>query len=156
MIRNLYLKRYSSGKESTLGLLLYEKQFLSYTLENEYRQVKKQGHTRIPPGVYDVTTRHVLSGMTKKYRSRKSLSGLGFDWHLWLKKVPGFEYVYIHVGNSSKDTDGCILVGHTANNNHSQSGFIGKSTDAYKRIYKMIRIWQKAGDTVKLHVSDYV
>ena len=53
----LELYRYSSGKESTLGILYLindenKKQFLCYTLEDEKRDVKVYGETRIPSGQY--------------------------------------------------------------------------------------------------------
>jgi hypothetical protein len=53
--------------------------------------------------------------------------------------VPNFTYVLIHCGNTDEDTAGCLLVGDTQNNNNvTEDGFIGSSTNAYKRIYETI------------------
>ena len=54
---------------------------------------------------------------------------------LWVKDVPGFEYILIHIGNDEDDTAGCLLLGSTADAN---KGFIGGSTGAYKKAYAKI------------------
>ena len=133
---NLELLRYSSTKDSTLGLLFdisnYRK-FLCYTLEDEHRTRKIKGETRIPGGKYEIKLRKT-GGFHSRYSKK-------FDFHdgmLWLQNVPNFKYIYIHIGNDDDDTSGCILVGNTSYQNLDQNGFIGDSTKAYERIYKHI------------------
>lgn len=59
----LELYRYSSQKDSTLGLLFLvndetnKKSFLCFTLEDEKREVKVYGETRIPEGTYQIKYR---------------------------------------------------------------------------------------------------
>jgi len=146
---NLTLNRYSSNVESTLGLLYINNKFECYTLEDEKREIKKRGETRIPAGLYDIRFREVMSGMTEKYREKYSF----FSWHLHLINVPGFEYIYIHAGNTDKDTDGCILVGDIANNNSIERGSIAQSRQAFQRIYNKISIALK-NETVNIIISD--
>jgi hypothetical protein len=135
----LILQRYSDNGESTQGLLFVVDQeqnrlrFLNYTLEDEYREQKVMGETCIPAGLYEVVFREVESPKTKSYRDRFSW----FTWHLMLKDVDGFEYVYIHIGNDDDDTDGCILVQDQANNNQVADGFNSASTPAYRRLYAL-------------------
>jgi hypothetical protein len=57
---------------------------------------------------------------------------------LWVRDVPGFEYILIHIGNDDDDSAGCLLVGDSQTQNITKRGFIGASTDAYKRIYPPI------------------
>ena len=58
---------------------------------------------------------------------------------LHVTNVPGFEYILIHCGNTDEHTAGCLLVGDSQENNQiTKDGFIGKSTQAYKRIYPRI------------------
>lgn len=130
----LVLSRYAHGDDSTLGLLFLDGEWACYTLEDEYRTRKVYGETRIPAGRYKVILR-VEGGFHNRY-SRKFP-----DMHrgmLWVKDVPGFEYILVHIGNRDDDTAGCLLVGDQANNNRIDDGFVAHSTQAYRRIYPRI------------------
>ena len=130
--------RFSSDSDSTLGILFDitdGNKFLCYTLEDEFREVKIPGETRIPEGTYNVTLR-TEGGLNQKYNDK-----FGEEFNkgmLWVRDVPGFEYILIHIGNDDDDSAGCLLVGDTQTQNITKRGFIGSSTDAYKRIYPQI------------------
>lgn len=133
---NFILQRYSANNDSTLGLL-FEKpstgplKFFSYVLEDEHRDVKVAKETRIQEGFYELVIRHDLTPKTKEYQKR-------YDWfekHIEIKNVPNFTGVYIHIGNTDDDTDGCLLLGDKADNNQVNNGMIEVSTVAFKRFY---------------------
>jgi hypothetical protein len=131
---NLEVIRFSSGTDSTNGILIDKtnNKFLAYTLEDEYRDEKKYGETRIPEGTYKLGLRKV-GGYHAKYSKRFSNIHVGM---LHVLDVPGFDYILIHCGNTDEHTAGCLLVGDSQENNQiTKDGFIGKSTQAYKRIY---------------------
>ena len=136
----LELYRYSSQKDSTLGLLFLvndetnHKDFLCFTLEDEKRETKVYGETRIPEGTYKIEYRKE-GGYHNKYSKRFPDIHRGM---LQLMDVPFFEYILIHCGNSDDDTDGCLLVGNVISQNITKDGFLGQSTDCYKRIYPII------------------
>lgn len=135
---NLELLRYSSQKETTLGMLFdvsgSERKFLCYTLEDENRTKKVWGETRIPAGQYEVKFRKV-GGFNKRYIKRFGNKHYGM---LELQNVTNFKYVLIHIGNDQDDTAGCVLVGDQSIQNITKPGFIGRSTQAYKRVYAKI------------------
>lgn len=138
-IMELQVIRFSSQKDSTLGMLMEKKDkgpsFLCFTLEDEYRTVKKYGETRIPAGRYRIKLR-TEGGFHERY-----LNKFGPDFHkgmLWLQNVPNFEYVLVHIGNSDDDTAACLLVGDGSQQNITEEGMITSSTNAYKRIYPPI------------------
>ena len=142
--------RISSGLDSTNGILIEldrhspskhsegfrcKRTFLAYTLEDEYREQKKYGETRIPNGTYKLGLRTV-GGYNQKYSKRFAGIHIGM---LHVLDVPGFEYILIHCGNTDEHTAGCLLVGDSQDNNQiKENGFIGHSTQAYKRIYPRI------------------
>lgn len=135
---NLELIRYSSQKESTLGLLMNvsgsSKEFLCYTLEDEYRTKKVWGETRIPDGTYEIKFRK-KGGFHARYTKKFGTKHYGM---LELQNVIDFKYVLIHIGNDDDDSAGCILVGDQSIQNLTKPGFIGRSTQAYKRVYAKI------------------
>ena len=58
---------------------------------------------------------------------------------LWVRNVPGFEYILIHTGNTDEHTAGCLLLGDSQQVNFGDSnGFVGSSVNAYKRVYPRI------------------
>ena len=70
---------------------------------------------------------------------------------LHVTNVPNFEYILIHCGNTDEHTAGCLLVGDSQENNQIQeNGFIGKSTQAYKRIYPKIAKALDCGEEVTI------
>ncbi len=144
------LLRYSDNGNSTLGIVFIDNVFTAYSLEDEYRDIKVSGETRVPHGIYELVKYKTNSPMTRKYRDKYSW----FEWHIMLKDVPNFKNVYIHIGNKEKNTDGCILLGSTANNNKLGEGFIGSSTNAFKRFYTLIYEYLDDGQT-EIEIIDY-
>ena len=70
--------------------------------------------------------------------------------------VPKFKYVLIHCGNTDEHTAGCLLVGDSQENNVIiKDGFIGKSTNAYKRIYPKIAKQLELGNEVTITYKDF-
>ena len=157
---DLEVIRISSGTDSTNGILFEiiqqgneidgswrQKKFLAYTLEDEYRSEKKYGETRIPDGKYKLGLRKV-GGYHAKYSNRFPHIHIGM---LHVLNVPGFEYILIHCGNTDEHTAGCLLVGDSQENNQiTKDGFIGKSTQAYKRIYPRIAEAIDCGEEVTI------
>lgn len=152
----LQIVRFSSSHESTLGLMLLQtslrREFLCYTLEDEYRSKKVYGQTRIPDGMYDIKLR-TFGGFHDRYAA-----SYGYQFHkgmLWLQDVPDFENVLIHKGNDDDDTAGCILLGDTQVQNKTKNGFVGESKDAYDRIYPEIAGHLEDGGSVKLFINSF-
>ena len=145
------VQRYSSNNESTLGILLIDCDFQCYTIEDEFRSKKLNGETRIPSGRYRIELRKE-GGFHQRY-----LQKFGSEFHkgmLWVKEVPNFDYILIHIGNDDDDTAGCLLVGNTANNNRHGNGFVGDSGGAYKDLYSKVVNALLSGDEVWINYRD--
>ena len=70
----LQLLRINSGVDATSGVLyrVYpegDKKFLCYTLEDEHRDVKVMGETRIPAGTYTIEFRSVGGYHSRELKS---------------------------------------------------------------------------------------
>ena len=149
--------RVSSQKDSTSGLLFEvnngKRTFLCYTLEDEQRDVKVWGETRIPAGIYKLGLR-TEGGFHNRYLSR-----YGADFHkgmIWVLDVPGFEWILWHSGNTDENTAGCLLLGNSQESNLvKKDGFIGASRDAYKLVYPRVLAAIESGLDVKVEYIDY-
>lgn len=148
---NLHLLRVNDNGDSTIGSLYRETQFAGYTLEDEHRDIKIKGETRIPAGRYKLVLRKVLSGMTQRYRKRYPW----FTWHIMLQDVKTHKYVYIHSGSFESHTDGCILVGWTQSANIGDNGSITESRHYYERLYKeIVPLLESDTDEVYINIHD--
>jgi hypothetical protein len=149
--------RVSSGKDSTSGLLFEvdngKRTFLCYTLEDEQRDVKVWGETRIPAGTYKLKLREE-GGFHNRY-----LNKYGTPFHkgmIWVQDVPGFEWILWHTGNTDEHTAGCLILGNTQTNNRiAKDGFVGSSVDAYKFVYPRVAAAIEAGLDVEVTYVDY-
>ena len=152
----LEVLRFSSEDDSTSGLLFDitngDRKFLAYTLEDEYREEKEMHETRIPAGTYNITLRTV-GGFHTRYTEKYGDMHKGM---LWVRDVPGFEYILIHTGNTDEHTSGCLLLGDSQTNNQiKEGGFIGSSVQAYKRVYPPIAKVLEDGGAVSITYTDF-
>ena len=129
----LTLKRFSTGPDSTLGLLFIDDAFVCFTCEDEHRDIKVAGETRIPAGTYAIRVR-TWGGFHQRYERR-------FAFHrgmLEICDVPGFTDILIHIGNTDDDTAGCILVGLGARADDRGGGRVMTSALAYETFYPRV------------------
>jgi hypothetical protein len=131
----LHLLRVCTRPDWTSGVLIRadmaKPQFLCSTMEDGHKTVKVAGKTRIPAGTYKIKLR-TEGDLTRKYQLKFPDIHKGM---LWIQNVPGFEWVYLHVGNTAEDSEGCILVGNSIN---YETGFQGESVPAYKSLYTLV------------------
>ncbi len=144
------IERFGYGKDSTLGRLLMDGNPVCFTIEDERRTVKVAGETCIPIGTFHVKLR-TEGGLHAKYAER--FRGL-HEGMLWLDPVPGFTYVYLHVGNTDDDSEGCpLLVGTPAILGDGE--FQGSGSEiAYKLVYGRVLKALKAGELVTVEVAE--
>lgn len=124
----------------TIGELAVDGEFLCLTIEDTVRQIAEEPVsawkipkvTAIPVGTYEVQ-------ITMSNRFKKPLP--------LLVGVEGFEGVRIHTGNTSQDTEGCIIVG---SNWDGESDFVGGSRVAFDKLLDCI---QSAADSCILTIS---
>ncbi len=130
--------RFSSQSDSTSGLLFDvtdKTKFLCYTLEDERREEKVMAETRIPAGVYNILLRKE-GGFHGRYTKKYGDMHKGM---LHVQDVPNFKWILIHTGNTDEHTAGCLILGDSQENNVlMKDGFIGRSVQAYKRVYPPI------------------
>ena len=117
---NLLILRDTFTDESTLGELFLNGERFCDTLELPYRDNQKS-ISCIPTGEYKVRIRLPRESATRYYL------------HLLVQEVKDRSYILFHIGNSAKDTRGCILVGQTR-----KQDFVGNSTLAMDLLMKEI------------------
>ena len=147
----LEVLRFNSGTTFTSGLLFdvtdNVRSFLCYTMEDQYNPTKIYGETRIPSGTYKLTLR-AEGGFHNRYLNR-----YGADWHkgmIYVNEVPNYEYILWHVGNSPKDTKGCLLLSKT-----QKDAFGGASRAAYEEVYPVIRDAILSGEEVSVTYKNF-
>lgn len=143
------VNRIKSNSEETLGELYVNGAFACYTLEDEYREVKKMAETRIPQGTYEIKLRKV-GGHHMRYAKRFPSIHAGM---IWLQDVPNFQYILIHCGNTDKDTAGCLLVGSGYIEDNGRYK-ITASTKAYVELYPRIAEELEKGNKVFITIVD--
>lgn len=144
----LILERNYPKETYTIGKLYYidedtqAKRYIADTLEDADRRLtddmtieaikklKVYAETAIPSGTYQIT----LNTISPKYSKRKYYKDLCGGKVPRLLGVKGYDGVLIHIGNTNKDTAGCILVGE-----NKVKGRVINSTKAFEKLYKILK-----------------
>ena len=122
--------RVAQGKESTLSHLYIDGIFQCFLLEDKIRQVKIKSKTAIPEGKFQLKV-NTTGGMNRTYSQKYGEMHKGM---IEIDGLPTFDLVYIHTGNTIKDTAGCPLCGFGFQ--FADGDFqVSQSVAAYKMIY---------------------
>ncbi len=140
----LTLQRRPSLGGATIGKLYIDGVCACYSLEDEVREIegvpvsewKIKGATAIPSGQYRVTL--------------EPSARFGPDT-LTIHDVPGFQYIRMHAGNTSADTEGCPLLGMQA----TETTLIGgTSRPAVALVKSAVRRAISKGEAVTIDVNN--
>lgn len=126
----LTLKRIALRQTYTIGKLYIDDVYFCDTIEDTVRDLNKNGKfdngekkvhskTAIPYGIYEI--KWTYSPRFKKYTPQ-------------LMNVPSFEGIRIHAGNTSADTEGCLILGK-----NKQVGKVLNSRDTINKFYPIIK-----------------
>ena len=126
----LYLRRFTTNEQGTLGLLFIHGDFLCFTLEDPIRPEKIAGDTCIPSGRYRLIKR-THGRFYRAYKRR-----WGHEFAIEIEQVPDFTNVLLHSGTTKKDTRGCPLTGNGCD---GQTMALSHSRAAYARLYDILR-----------------
>lgn len=126
----LTLKRIALRPNYTIGKLYIDDAYFCDTLEDTVRDTNKsgkfdngeqkiKGKTAIPYGTYEI--KWTYSPRFKKYTPQ-------------LMNVPSFEGIRVHAGNTSADTEGCLILGE-----NKQVGKVLNSRATINKFYPIIK-----------------
>lgn len=126
----LTLKRIALRPTYTIGKLYIDDVYFCDTIEDTVRDFNKNGKfdngekkvhskTAIPYGIYEI--KWTYSPRFKKYTPQ-------------LMNVPSFEGIRIHAGNTSADTEGCLILGK-----NKQVGKVLNSRATINKFYPIIK-----------------
>ncbi len=115
---------------------------LEWGCEDERRETKVFAETCIPAKTYELGLR-TYGKFYDKYKSRYGHAGV-----IEVLNVPGFTDILWHIGNDDEDTMGCLLIGSIPIIVPGGAGefTVGRSADAYQRIYPIVAGPLEAGE----------
>lgn len=129
------VQRFKLTAHSTLSRVFVNDKFFCYGLEPVMLEMKSDENKpyAVPCGRYMIT----LDIVSPKYCSRVA--------YRWIRaklprvlNVPGFQGILIHIGNTYKDTAGCLLVGESY---YTKAGepVLFNSSLAFTRLYQKLK-----------------
>lgn len=143
----LFVEEIGTTPHSTASQLFLDNRPFAFVVEDGYREQKVMGETRIPAGRYQVVQCQ-QGRFFAAYKNR-----FGHDFVPYLKNVPGFEGVLLHIGNTVNDTQGCLLICSGIKMDTDGSYLGVESTAAYRRLYSMLNLAYQRGEEVWLEIS---
>lgn len=117
-------------------LFVNDKQFC-FVMEDILREKKIDGKTAIPRGTYQV-----IINMSNRFKRLLPL----------LMDVPGFAGVRIHPGNTSDDTEGCLLPGLEIGTVNGRPA-VTHSREAFEMLFKKMNEAQARGEEITIELK---
>ncbi len=145
---HITVDRNIKDEQATCSLISIDGKAFCFGLENPHRNVKVYGDTRIPNGTYKVGVKG-HGGFHERYTKRFKHTHQGM---LQILDVPEFTDILIHIGNTAKDTEGCLLVGEGVKSKPRLT--ITSSRKAYERLYSAVIAEAIRGDLSITFVGD--
>lgn len=151
----LRLKRVACKTQYTIGNLYVDGSYFCDTLEDKDRglddgmtaerikAVKIAQETAIPTGTYGVT----MNVQSPRFKN-KTQYAFCKGYLPRLLNVKGFDGILIHIGNTQKDSAGCILVGE-----NKVVGQVINSTATFKKLYGVLDTANKKGEKISITVE---
>ncbi|EDB0608765.1 hypothetical protein F9A55_04485, partial [Campylobacter jejuni] len=121
--------------------------FECFSLEEDKEGLESGKDLRIPEGNYNLK-RHSPSRFENTLRSITKKDDDTMI-NVYNDEVPASRAILIHWGNTDKDTQGCILLGLTKDNNNES---IGQSRQACKEFYDLMH--GKNLEDIKLEITN--
>ncbi|WP_395941080.1 DUF5675 family protein [Campylobacter jejuni] len=121
--------------------------FECFSLEEDKEGLESGKDLRIPEGNYNLR-RHTPSRFENTLRSITKKDDDTMI-NVYNDEVPASRAILIHWGNTDKDTEGCILLGLTKDNNNES---IGQSRQACKEFYDLMH--GKNLEDIKLEITN--
>lgn len=134
----IIVNRIFKASTYTIGELSVNNKYLCDTLEDRVRPTgeKVYGETAIPSGTYTVT-------LSYSNRFKKTMPEI--------LNVPNFSGIRIHCGNSSKDTEGCLLVGKW---DGKTENWISDSKNSYNKLYSLLEEAFNKKENITITIKD--
>ncbi|EDO9894390.1 hypothetical protein GPD79_08900, partial [Campylobacter jejuni] len=120
--------------------------FECFSLEEDKEGLESGKDLRIPEGNYNLK-RHSPSRFENTLRSITKKDDTMIN--VYNDEVPSSRAILIHWGNTDKDTQGCILLGLTKDNNNES---VGQSRLACKEFYDLM--YGKNLEDIKLEITN--
>ncbi len=121
--------------------------FECFSLEEDKEGLESGKDLRIPEGNYNLK-RHSPSRFENTLRSITKKDDDTMI-NVYNNEVPASRAILIHWGNTDKDTQGCILLGLTKDNNNES---VGQSRQACKEFYDLMH--GKNLEDIKLEITN--
>lgn len=134
----IIVNRIFKASTYTIGELSVDGTYICDTLEDRVRPTgeKVYGETAIPYGTYTVT-------LSYSNRFKKTMPEI--------LNVPNFSGIRIHCGNSSKDTEGCLLVGKW---DGKTENWISDSKNSYNKLYSLLEEAFNKKENITITIKD--
>ena len=132
------VNRIFKASNYTIGELSVNNNYVCDTLEDKVRVDGKKvyAETAIPAGTYTLVLSY--SNRFKKVMPE-------------ILNVPNFSGIRIHCGNSSKDTEGCLLVGKW---DGKTENWISDSKNSYNKLYPLLEEAFNKKENITITIKD--